>query len=162
MSDTLTTIPTVYLKFDSTYDDALIAKIENGTITPLINTSETFHLTYDGMPNSADSQASGNDWVGAFELPLNWSRTPVSDSIEQKGHLSVSDSHAWNDSMVVTVLAMREDAVLCPVSFDKSYRLNRYECRFPVAHGNGRNTTGYDEPTPHLQTFEKIVRVYGY
>lgn len=155
-------LPETDKKFDSTYDDALIAKIESGVITPLINTSETFNLTYDGMPNSADSQATGNDWIGAFELPLNWSRTPVSDSVEQKGQLAVLGNHAWTDHMVMTVLAMREDARLCPLGFDKTYRLNRYECRLPVAHAHGGNHYNMTPPVPYLQSFEKIVRVYGY
>ena len=141
--------------FDTTYDDALLAKVEGAVVTPLINSSSVFSFTYDGMPNSADAYQSDNDYVGSFELPLNWSRSPVSDSVEMKGHLINVNGHAWNDTSFDSVIAMREDAVLCPLNFDKTYILNRYQCRLPVAHANSAGTA-------FLQMFEKIVRVYGY
>ncbi|MEM5529547.1 tail fiber protein [Gammaproteobacteria bacterium AS21] len=147
--------------FDTTYDNVLLAKISNGVVTTLINQSEPFSLTYDGLPNSADATPTGNDYVGSFELPLNWSRSPISDSVEIKGHLAANGTHSWNDLMVMTVLAMREDAIQSSIVFDKTYTLNRYECRLPVAHANGARD-GSVQPTPRLQMFEKIVRVYGY
>jgi hypothetical protein len=146
--------------FDTTYDDVLLARIDGSVVTALINSSAAFGFTYDGMPNSADSALSGNDYTGAFELSLNWSRSPVSDSIEIKGHFTTGS--VWNDLMSTTVMLTRERAELCPVVFDKTYILNRYECRLPVAHANGANLSSASEPIADLRMFEKIVRVYGY
>ena len=145
--------------FDTTYDDALLARIDQGEMVALINVPNAFCLTYDGLPNSADSRMEGNDYVGSYELPLNWSRTPISDSVERKGHLTTGDP--WNDSMTGTVYLTRDDAVLCPLVFDKTYILNRYICRLPVAEGNGNNA-GTVEPSASLKMFERIVRVHGY
>ena len=93
-------------------------------------------------------------------MSLNWSRSPVSDSIEIKGHFTTGS--VWNDLMSTTVMLTRERAELCPVVFDKTYILNRYECRLPVAHANGANLSSASEPIADLRMFEKIVRVYGY
>jgi hypothetical protein len=146
--------------FDTTYDDALLAKIEGAIVTALINLSDSLSFTYDGLPNSTDSALGGNDYTGSFELPLNWSRSPVSDSVEIKGHFTLGDP--WNDLMSTTVMLTREKAALCPIVFDKTYILNRYESRLPVAHANGRNNSTTAEPIVDIRMFEKIVRIYGY
>ena len=49
--------------FDTTYDDVLLARIDGSVVTALINSSAAFGFTYDGMPNSADSALSGNDYT---------------------------------------------------------------------------------------------------
>ncbi|AIW21355.1 hypothetical protein F0267_26180 [Vibrio coralliilyticus] len=56
--------------FDSTYDDVLLAKIETGTLTPLINKPELY----------AKTQMTGSNTNPVHPVRLftyNWSRTPV-------------------------------------------------------------------------------------
>ncbi|WP_179292269.1 hypothetical protein [Vibrio coralliilyticus] len=79
--------------FDSTYDDMLLAKIESGTLTPLINKPELY----------AETQMTGTNTNPVHPARLftyNWARTPIQSEglvIGINAH-SLSGLEDWNYS----------------------------------------------------------------